>query len=351
MRRRFRFAHLGILFALAVCACSGSPEVKPRRETHLQGAGATFPAVLYREWFSKFDAQEPEISIDYEPVGSGEGVKRVLDESADGGPVEFGASDNGLTEQEAKRARRGLLQVPTAIGMICLVYNLPGVENLRLSRETYAGIFLGNIRKWNDPLIARDNPDAKLPARDISLVVRSDGSGTTYHFTNHLSAISPEWREKFGARRLSSWPARSLARRGNEGVGGEVKRSPGTIGYVDLGTKIHGKLNAVVLQNAKGEWIDPSPTHARRAFDYVPMPDDFRLFLPDPQNVGAYPIVGLTFVMLHRKYDDPKVLQAVRKLFEWCLTEGQHDCERLGYVPLSGSSAQAALKALRGLGN
>jgi phosphate transport system substrate-binding protein len=332
------------LFALMLSSCSGKPS-KPDA-LQLNGAGATFPAILYHHWFEQYDRDHPEASVNYKAIGSGEGVERFLAEK-----VDFAASDNGLSDAEVKQVKRGVIQVPVAAGMVVLAYNLPGIDNLQLSREAYAGIFLGSIRKWDDEPIQKCNPKVKLPPREITLVVRLDKSGTTYLFSNHLSAAWPEWRSTKGTGRDIDWPSFAIRKSGNEGVGGTIKNTLGAIGYVELGTALDGRLQMAALKNKAGEYVKPSVKAAHVALDRVGKaaltPSKSLRVLRDPTQEEAYPITGFTYLLLYRKHEDEKKHQALQQLVTWCLSaEAQQKCEELGYVPLTDAVAAEARKAV-----
>jgi ABC-type phosphate transport system substrate-binding protein len=213
----------------------GSGEVKADAQVKLQGAGATFPAPLYSKWFKGYSASHPNVLVDYQALGSGAGVKDVIEKT-----VDFGASDAAMLPEEIEKAKGNVQLLPMTAGSIVLAYNLPGVEKLNLTREAYAGIFLGTVMKWNDKVIADANPDAKLPNKDINVVVRADGSGTTYVFTKHLSEISKEFAEKVGVNKQPNWPVGTKAT-GNPGVASSIKQTPGSIGYLEYSFAVHGK--------------------------------------------------------------------------------------------------------------
>lgn len=336
-----------LLSATAVSGCSppNDDETRPPRDVHFRAAGATFPAVLYKHWFVDYEKHHEHISIDYDAVGSGDGVKRFLAQE-----VDFAASDNGMTESEMIQVPRGVVQFPATAGMIAIVYNLDGVDRLRLSREAYTDIFLGRITKWDDPVLVRDNPGVKLPDLNITLVVRLDASGTTFLLSNHLSAINDEWRSGHGAGRSVKWPGRALQQRGNDGVGAQVVRARGSIGYVDLGTALEQKLRMAWLENKSGKFVEPSTRNATKAFEGVSISSTPPLFLPDPKNGEAYPIVGFTYILLYGKYPAATKVDDLKELMKWCLIDGQEACDRLGYIRLSPGVAKQALDVLDKVG-
>jgi phosphate transport system substrate-binding protein len=316
----------------------------------LQGAGATFPEVLYDEWFRQYESAHPLTVITYDAVGSGEGVRRFVGRTAtDDERVDFGASDAALRDDEIAAVPSGALLLPLTAGSVALAYNLPDVPALRLSRQALIGIFMGQIRSWNDPLIARTNPGVKLPNLTIATVVRQDGSGTTFAFTKHLDAISDTWRSEYGAATLVNWPGNSMRASGNEGVASKIKQSVGAIGYVSYEFAIRAGLTTAMLQNRGGNYVAPGAESSMAALRDVELPENMRLYVPDPEQSRAYPIVTLTWVMLYRQYDDPKKANELNDLFRWCLTSGQAYAANLGYTPLPAQIQQRAIAALDGI--
>jgi phosphate transport system substrate-binding protein len=300
----------------------------------LQGAGATFPAVLYDDWFRRYQTAHPQSVITYDAVGSGEGIRRFIGRSAaDDERVDFGASDAAMRDDEIAMVPNGALLLPLTAGSVALAYNLPDVPALRLSRQAYTAIFLGQIRNWNDPLIARANPGVKLPNLTIATVVRQDGSGTTFAFTKHLDAISDTWRSQYGAATLVDWPGTSMRASGNEGVASRIKQSVGSIGYVSYEFAIRAGLTTALLQNRAGNYVGPGTESS----------------VADPERNNAYPIVTLTWILLYRHYDDARKTQVLSDLFRWCLTDGQQYAADLGYTPLPARIRQRSLAALDGV--
>jgi phosphate transport system substrate-binding protein len=318
----------------------------------LEGAGATFPAVLYNEWFHQYETAHPRTVITYDPVGSGEGVRRFVGRAAtEDERVDFGASDAAMRDDEIAAVPNGALLLPMTAGSVALAYNLPDVPALKLSRQAYAGIFMGQVRNWNDPLIARANPGVKLPNLTIATVVRQDGSGTTFAFTKHLDAINDNWRAQYGAATLVNWPGNSMRASGNEGVASRVKQSVGAIGYVSYEFAIRAGLTTALLQNRAGSYVVPGPESSMAALTDAELPDNMRLYVPDPERAGAYPIVTLTWVLLYRHYEDTQKFQELNNLFRWCLTSGQTYAANLGYTPLPARIQQRAIAALDGVGS
>jgi phosphate transport system substrate-binding protein len=321
----------------------------PSERIALQGAGATFPAPLYQKWIEVYTKAHPDVAIRYDVVGSGEGVKRFLAHS-----VDFGASDSALSDEEIGKVPAGATLVPVTAGILALAYNLPGVEGpLKLSRDVYIDLFLGKIRHWNDPRIQELNPDLKLPKQVITLVSRLDSSGTTYAMTHHLSAISEEWRKGPGTGTMVEWPSINMKAPGNEGVAGRIKRSWGSIGYVQFGFAKRLGLPMAHLQNQAGRYIEPSFESGRAAIaanTAQVVPANLRLFLPDPEGEDSYPIVSLTWLLLYDQYADARKSAALRDFVNWTLTEGQNYSVELGYIPLPAelvTLARAAVDRVR----
>jgi phosphate transport system substrate-binding protein len=323
------------------------PEV-PTGGTLLQGAGATFPSILYKQWFEQYHAAHPDRIVSYDAVGSGEGIRRFLGRDLGGDErVDFGASDAAISADEQAAAPDGALLVPATAGSVVIAYNLPGVAaDLRLSREAYAGIFLGEITNWNDRRIAKANPGVRLPDLSIVTVVRQDGSGTTFAFTRHLDAVSDAWRRQYGAATLVDWPGSAMRASGNEGVAARITQSNGSIGYVGGEFARRAGLRAAVLENRAGSFVAPEAISAAAALAELHLPDDMRAYLPDPSGSGSYPIVTLTWILLHRTYDDPRKAAFLQDLFRWCLTDGQRYANELGYVPLPDEIARRSLQQL-----
>ena len=328
----------------APCPGGGSRKKCSRRaRLHIHGAGATFPAPLYKKWLEEYQKRRPEVMITYDSIGSGEGIKEFI-----GGRVDFGASDAAMSDAQIAEVARGVQLVPAVAGSIVLAYNLEGLGgDLKLSREVYVDIFLGKIKSWDDLRIKRLNPELNLPKSDIALVVRQDGSGTTYAFTNHLSAISDEWRDRGpGVGTLIDWPGPPMAARGNEGVAGRIKISKGSIGYVEYGIARRGGLAMAWLENKAGQFIEPHGGSGLATLLNVPLPENLRVFFPDPDGQDSYPIVTYSWLLLYRQYDDAQKLGALKQFVRWCLTTGQEFNESLGFVRLPPQITARAVEAL-----
>ena len=306
----------------------------------LSGAGATFPAPIYQRWSVEYNKQVPAIQVNYQSVGSGAGVKNFLQ-----GVVDFGASDAAMSDAEMAKSPRGAVLIPATAGSVVLAYNLPGVKNLRLSREAMAGIYLGKITKWNDPAIVASNPDTPLPATPINVAYRSDGSGTTFVFTQHLAAISPEFDEQVGFDKSVTFPA-GIGGKGNEGVTALIKQTPGTIGYIEFGYAQQNGLSCAALENKSGQFVAPTPESGAAALASVEMPENLRVWPVDPAAPEAYPISSFTWLLLYKKYDDAAKLKALKDFITYGLTEGQSFAQELGYIPLPESVVAKANAAL-----
>ena len=329
--------------ALGQNPVSADPSAKGQVE--LRGAGATFPAPLYQKWIDVYTQANPNISIKYQGVGSGEGSQLFLEQK-----VDFGASDAALSDAQIAQAKAGVTLVPTTAGIIVLAYNLPDVKGtLKLSRDVYADIFAGKIRQWDDPRIQALNPDLKLPKQTITLVARKDSSGTTYALTNHLSTISEAWRTQGpGVGKVIEWPGISTVARGNEGVAGRIKHSWGSIGYVEYGFAKRLGLPMVYLQNKAGRYVEPGPQSGQAALaaNVNQIPSNLRLFLPDPDGENSYPIITLTWLLLHNHYVEPQKGVALKGFVDWALTDGQRFSGDMGYIPLPADLAMRARAAV-----
>jgi len=341
MRLRVALGGMTVLgLALVLAACGGSNEAPGDNGApadsaagqgfvKLQGAGASFPAPLYGKWFRDYSDAHDNVQVDYQSVGSGSGIKAVIN-----GTVDFGASDAAMKPDEIAQVPNGVVLLPMTAGSIVLAYNLEGIADLKLTREAYVGIFLGKITKWNDPLIHAANPDAALPDQPINVVVRADSSGTTYVFTKHLSAISEEFAASPGTNKMPDWPV-GVASKGNEGVTGSIVSTPGSIGYIEYGyAKSQSKLAMASLENKSGSFVAPTIASAQSALASAEMPDDLILWISDPEGADNYPIVTYTWLLCYKAYEDPNKAQALKEIITYCLDAGQAESEGLGYIPL-----------------
>jgi phosphate transport system substrate-binding protein len=294
----------------------------------LQGAGASFPAPLYSKWFKAYGATHQNVQVDYQSVGSGSGVKSFIDKT-----VDFGASDAAMSPEEIARVDVGAQLLPLTAGSIVLTYNVPGVSELKLSRKAYAGIFLGKVKKWDDPLISKANPGVKLPDSDINVVVRADGSGTTFVFTKHLSAVSEEFAKSPGVNKMPNWAVGTKSK-GNEGVTASVKTTPGSIGYIEYGYARSQNMPMAILENKAGEFVAPTMASGQAALAAAEFPESLIAWVPDPKAKDAYPIVTYTWILAYKQYADKGKLEALKGVLNYAVTDGQKDAEALGYLPL-----------------
>jgi phosphate transport system substrate-binding protein len=298
----------------------------------LNGAGATFPYPVYSQWAHKYN-ELSGVKLNYQSIGSGGGIAQTKAHT-----VDFGASDAPLKPEELDQI--GLVQFPTVMGGVLPIYNVPQIESgkLKLDGPTLAGIYLGKVTKWDDPAIQKLNPDLKLPSQDIVVVHRSDGSGTTFIFTNYLSAISAEWKEKAGAGTAVKWPAKTeVGGKGNEGVAGQVKAVSGAIGYVEYAYALQNKIPFAILKNKAGKYVQPSIESFQAAAanaDWTKAPKGFALNLNDQPGDESWPIVGATYILAYKDYPDAAKGQAVLKFFDWSYKHGADMAKDLHYVPL-----------------
>ena len=299
----------------------------------LTGAGATFPYPLYSKWFSDY-AAKTGVKINYQSIGSGGGIRQLTEQT-----VDFGATDAPMTDAELAKAKGGaILHFPTTLGAVCITYNLPGVtQPLKLSGEAVAAIYQGQVTKWNDARIAALNPGVALPATDILVVHRSDGSGTSFVFTDYLSAVSPAWAKAPGKGKEVQWPT-GLGAKGNEGVAGQVKQTPGAIGYVELAYATQNKLATAQLQNAKGEYVAPSiasvTAAAAGASAALPATTDYRVSIVNASGAGVYPISSFTWIIVYQKQADAAKGKKLRDFLTWAYGDGQAMAAPLDYAPL-----------------
>ncbi len=298
----------------------------------INAAGATFPAAIYQKWFEEYHKAHPDVQINYQSIGSGGGIRQLTEST-----VDFGASDMPMTdEQLSKITKFKVLHFPTVLGGLVPTYNIPGVSaSLKFTPETLAGIYLGAIKKWNDPAIAKDNPGVKLPGEDITVVHRSDGSGTTFVWTDYLSKISPEWKSKVGANTSVNWPV-GLGGKGNEGVAGLVKQTPNSIGYVELFYAAQNKMEYGSVKNAAGNFVkaDFNTVTDAAAGAAKEMPADFRVSITNAPGKNAYPISSFTWLLIPDKIDDATKKKSIKDFLTWMMTTGQGDAEGMSYAPL-----------------
>jgi phosphate transport system substrate-binding protein len=311
----------------------------------LQGSGATFPAPLYKRWFLEYYKQHPNVRVNYQPIGSGAGIRQFTE-----GLVTFGASDAFMSKDEIAKVPegRGVVLLPMTAGSIVLCYNLPGAPaGLKLRRQVYADIFLGKITSWADPAIHENNPDFSLPDVPITVVRRADSSGTTYNFTNTLSAVSEDWRKEKGPKPSKTIPDPvGIAGKGNSGVAALIEQTPGAIGYLEYGYAELAHLPMASLENKNGAFVPPTPESGAAALVNFQIPDNLHVNVPDPEGADAYPIVTCTWLLCARHHDDAKKAQELKNVIRYCLTDGQKISAELGYIPLPEELRDRCLVAL-----
>jgi phosphate transport system substrate-binding protein len=313
---------LCLLLSLAVPAAA---------QMQLNGAGATFPYPIYSKWFNEYIKVDPSVRFNYQSIGSGGGIKQITEQT-----VDFGASDSPLTDEQLKAAPGHIMHFPTVMGAVVITYNVAGVPSgLKFTPQAIAGIFLGNITKWNDPALAGANPGVKLPQDDIIVVHRSDGSGTSFIFTDYLSKVSPEWKEKVGSSTSVNWPV-GLGGKGNEGVTGLVKQTPSSIGYVELIYALSNKLPFGDVKNAAGRMVKPSleSVTAAAAGAAANMPDDFRVSITNAPGPDAYPISSMTWLLVYQNQKDAEKGKKLVAFLRWMMHDGQQYAPALFYAPL-----------------
>ena len=354
VRRVIPMLAVAVLATLLASCSSSKPSASeaqlPPGSIQLTGAGSSFDAVIFKRWFAAYHDSHPNTYIKYASVGSAEGVRRFIGKNlAEEEKIDFGASDSAMSDAELAQVNNDALMVPVTAGCVVLAYNLPGFHGgLKLSRKAYAGIFLGEITNWNDPLIAKSNPGVKLPNLTIVTVVRQDGSGTTFAFTNNLAAINDRWRSLWGPATLVNWPGNAMRAKGNEGIAGLIQKSTGSIGYV--GYEFAGRLglDMAALENKEGNFAQPSEQRCAGSLAPVDLPQNLRAFVPDPSGADSYPIVTFSWVLLRKQYQ-VQTATSLRDLFQWCLQDGQPSASELGYVPLPPPVVEKALAAVNSI--
>jgi phosphate transport system substrate-binding protein len=325
----------GLVFTLAAAialggvACNGGGG--GGGETKLQGAGATFPNPLYQKWISEYGKLHANVKIDYQSIGSGGGIKQLQAQT-----VDFGASDAPMIEDEIKGAPGPIVHIPTVLGAVVLTYNLPeATKPLRFSPDVIADIFLGKITKWNDARIKADNADVNLPAADISTVHRSDGSGTSFVFTDYLSKVSAEWKDKVGANKSPKWIG-GIGAKGNEGVTGQVKQTPNTIGYVELAYAVQNKLPVALIKNKSGNFVEPNidAVTSAAAGTVAQTPEDLRVSITDAEGATAYPISSYTYILVYQEQKNATKGKVLVDFLWWGVHDGENFAKELLYAPL-----------------
>jgi phosphate transport system substrate-binding protein len=333
MKRFLSFVVL-VLFATSVATA---------QQVLINGAGATFPNPIYSKWFDQYHKTHPTIAFNYQSVGSGAGIRQVTEAT-----VDFGATDGPMTDEQLKDAKMVILHFPTVLGAVVLAYNIPGVtQELNFTPAALAGIFLGKITKWNDPELKNANPMANLPGKEIVVVHRSDGSGTTYVWADYLSKVSPEWKTKVGVNTAVNWPV-GVGSKGNEGVAGLIKQTPNSVGYVELIYAIQNKMPYGRVRNSVGALVkaDLASVKAAAAGAAKQMPADFRVSITNSPSKDAYPISSFTWLLIPQKINDPAKKKAISEFLEWMLGDGQNMVEALAYARLPQEVIAMEKKAL-----
>jgi phosphate transport system substrate-binding protein len=325
------FLGLAIAFGLSASASA---------QMMINGAGATFPYPIYSKWFDEYAKVDPSVRFNYQSIGSGGGQKQILAQT-----VDFGASDGPMSDDNLAKAPGKILHIPTVAGAVVMTYNLEGNPALKLDGETIADIFLGKIKKWNDSKIAASNPGTKLPDKEIVVVHRSDGSGTTFIFTDYLSKVSGEWKQKVGNNTSVNWPT-GIGGKGNEGVSGQVKQTPGAIGYVELIYALQNKMAFADVKNAAGQFVKPTIESVTAALATANIPDDFRFSMTNAPGNDAYPIAGATWLLVYEQQKDPAKGKKLVEFLKWALTKGEGMAKDLDYAPLPNEVQQRVLKRI-----
>jgi phosphate transport system substrate-binding protein len=328
------------LTLLLLCSFLALPVVG---QTTLNGAGATFPYPMYSKWFSEYHKLHPDIQMNYQSIGSGGGVRQVI-----AGTVDFGASDMPMTDDQLKEAQFKVLHIPTVLGADVPAYNIPGVTaELKFTPEALAGIFLGKIGKWNDKAITSANPGVNLPDRDIVVVHRSDGSGTSYIWTDYLSKVSPDWQSQVGKGASVKWPI-GLGGKGNEGVAGMIRQLPGSIGYIELIYAVQNNISFGSVQNSAGNFEKASLEGVTAAAASAPkMPADFRGSITNAPGKDAYPISSFTWLLIPEQSKDAAKGKILADFLNWMVTDGQKMTASLSYAPLPDVVAQKVKEAIK----
>jgi len=311
----------------------------------INGAGATFPYPLYSKWFYEYAKIDKTVNFNYQSIGSGGGIRQIFAQT-----VDFGASDAFLTEEQLKQAPAKILHIPTTAGAVVLIYNIPelkGKEPLRFTPEIISKIYLGKIKKWNDKLIQTENPNVTLPDKNIVVARRSDGSGTTFIFTDYLCEISAEWKNRVGKGTSVNWPV-GLGGKGNEGVAGIVKNTPYSIGYVEISYAIQNNLDYAIVKNKDGYYVKPTIESITAAIEDKAknMPDDYRVSIVNAGGKNSYPISGFTWILVYQKQKDPVRGEKLVKFLKWAVTDGQKYCAELHYAPLPKNLVDKVLKTI-----
>lgn len=337
-----------LLLAVTLMSCGEKKDLsvkKPQSGGQLNGAGATFPYPIYSKWFNEYAKINPEAKINYQSIGSGGGIKQITE-----GTVDFGATDSPMSNEEIEKAdtknNNKIIHFPTVIGSVVITYNIPGIDqNINLSPEAIVGIYMGTIKKWNDPLIQKENADIKMPDKDIIVCYRTDGSGTTYVLTDYLGKVSDKWKSEIGVAKDVKFPV-GQGGKGNEGVTGLVKQLDYSIGYVELIYALQNNLKYAKIKNKEGEFIAPSLESLTNAADASlnEMPEDLRQSITNASGKGSYPISSYTYLLIYENQTDAFKGKILKEFLVWAMNDGEKFAKDLGYAPLPPSIVAKSLE-------
>src|SRR5438874_5655484 len=331
MTKLHKILILGLAIALGMNASASAQML-------INGAGATFPYPIYSKWFDEYAKVDPSVRFNYQSIGSGGGQKQILAQT-----VDFGASDGPMSDENLSKAPGKLLHIPTVAGADVVAYNLAGNPALKFDPDTIAGIFLGQIKKWNDPKITALNSGVTLPDQEIVVVHRSDGSGTTYIWTDYLSKVSAEWKQKVGTNTSVNWPT-GIGGKCNEGVAGQIKQTPGALGYVELIYAMQNKMPYADVRNSAGSFVKPTIESVTAAMATAQIPDDFRFSMTNAAGQNCYPIAGATWLLVYERQKDPAKGKKLVEFLKWALTKGEDMAKDLDYAPLPAELRERVLK-------
>jgi phosphate transport system substrate-binding protein len=317
-----RFGFPLFLFCLALLGAPASAQMT------INGAGATFPYPLYSKWFDAYAKVDPSVRFNYQSIGSGGGQKQIVEQT-----VDFGATDGPMSDENLAKAPGKILHVPTVAGAVVVTYNLPGAPKLKLDGPTLAAIFMGKITRWNDPAIAALNPGVRLPKTDVVVVHRSDGSGTSYIWSDYLTHVDQQWKGRVGTGTSVRWPT-GIGAKGNEGVAGQVKQLPGAIGYVELVYALQNRMSMADIKNKAGNFVAPSPESVAAALATSTVPDDFRFSMVNAEGANSYPIAGVTWLLVYETQKDPAKGRKLAEFLKWMIKDGEKMAVGLKYTAL-----------------
>jgi phosphate transport system substrate-binding protein len=330
-----------LIFSLLGGGCLLAAQTGANAQMLINGAGATFPYPIYSKWFDAYTQVDPSVRFNYQSIGSGGGQKQIIART-----VDFGASDGPMSDENLAKAPGKILHIPTVAGAVAITYNLPDNPQLKLDGPTITEIFLGNITKWNDKRIVDLNPGVSLPDLPVVVVHRADGSGTSYIFTDYLSNISPVWADSVGKATAVKWPT-GLGGKGSEGVAGQVKQLSGAVGYVEMIYAKQNKMPCADVKNASGNFITPSIESVTEAISTAKIPDDFRFSMVNPPGDKAYPIAGVTWLLVYEQQRDAAKGKKLVEFLNWSLTKGEALATSLDYAPLPDSVQQRVLERVK----